>query len=200
MDLGAALAALARGEVIVFPTETVYGLGADALNLKAVEKVFELKGRDPNLPIPVLVADVSMLRSLVVEVSPLARQLMDNFWPGPLTLVLPARAGAPPWLLNNTGGIGVRVSSHPIATELVKRLGRALTATSANPSDRPAASTLRQARDYFAGLIDIFIDGGELQSRTGSTVLELIENRLKFIREGEIKRQDVAAVIGPGHF
>ena len=87
----AAVAALQRGDVIVFPTETLYGLGADALDLAAVEKVFELKGRDANAPLPALVADRAMLSLLVAEISPLAEKLMQRFWPGPLTLVLPAR-------------------------------------------------------------------------------------------------------------
>ena len=99
-DLTAALTALKRGEVIVFPTETLYGLGADALNFSAVEKVFQLKGRDPDNPFPVLVADRAMLDSLVAEISPLAELLMARFWPGPLTLVLPARDDIPRPLVN----------------------------------------------------------------------------------------------------
>ena len=108
-NLTQALAALQRGEIIVFPTETLYGLGADALNFAAVEKVFQLKGRDPNNPFPVLIADRVMLDTLVAEVTPLAEKLMERFWPGPLTLVLPARADIPRPLVNNHGGIGVRL-------------------------------------------------------------------------------------------
>ena len=186
MDLVQAIAAIKRGEVIVFPTETLYGLGADALNDEAVEKVFQLKGRDSQNPIPVLIADQEMLHRLVAEISPTAEMLMETFWPGALTIVLPARANLPQPIVNSTGGVGVRISSQPIANQLIKDLRRPLTATSANPSGRQAACTLQQAKSYFAEAIDIFIDGGKLPSKIGSTVVEIIEDKIKIIREGEI--------------
>jgi len=192
----AALAALKRGEVIVLPTETLYGLGADALNAAAVERVFQLKGRDAANPIPVLVADRAMLDALVTEVTPPAERLIAEFWPGPLTLVLPARQDLPKPLVNSTGGIGVRISSRPIAAALVKALGRPMTATSANPSGQPAARTVEQARHYFAGRIEIFIDGGELTSRTGSTVAEISSERIRIIRQGDISKEDLQRVAG----
>jgi L-threonylcarbamoyladenylate synthase len=192
----AAVEALRRGEVIVFPTETLYGLGADALNSSAVEKVFELKGRDPANPIPVLVANRSMLESLVAEVPSLAEQLIARFWPGPLTIVLPACAGIPRPLVNSRGCVGVRISSSPTATDLVEKLGRPLTATSANPSGQPAARTAREAKDYFAGKLEVFIDGGELKSKIGSTVIEITKDSLAVIREGEISKAELERVIG----
>lgn len=197
-NLSDAIAALNRGEVIVFPTETLYGLGADALNFAVVEKVFQLKGRDPNNPFPVLVSDRAMLDSLVTEIAPLAEKLMAHFWPGPLTLVLPARADIPRPLVNATGGIGVRISSQPSATEIVRTLGRPLTATSANPSGQPGARTVAQARNYFSGRIAIFVDGGELTSLTGSTVAEVTANELKIIRAGEIAKRELEKVTGKG--
>jgi L-threonylcarbamoyladenylate synthase len=197
-DLTAALIALKRGEVIVFPTETLYGLGADALNVSAVEKVFQLKGRDPDNPFPVLVAERAMLDALVTEIPPLAELLIGSFWPGPLTLVLPARADIPGPLVNRHRGIGVRLSSQPIATELVRLLGRPLTATSANPSGQPGARTVVQAKNYFAGKIDIYLDGGELNSPTGSTVAAVMRDRLRIIRAGEVSREALEAVVGKG--
>lgn len=185
--LSDAIAALQRGDVIVFPTETLYGLGADALNSAAVERVFQLKGRDPTHPIPVLVADRGMLYTLVADLPTTAQKLMDRFWPGPLTLVLPARKDIPQPLLNSTGGVGVRISSHPIATQLVAILGSPLTATSANPSGQPPARTIDEAKNYFAGKVNVFVDGGTLSSQTGSTVVEIIEDSVKLIREGKIK-------------
>ena len=95
MNLRQAIASLNRGDVIVFPTETVYGLGADALNPAAVETVFQLKGRNPDSPIPIIVADQAMLQGVVEKIPPIARTLMEQFWPGPLTLVLPAAPGTP---------------------------------------------------------------------------------------------------------
>ena len=196
MNLRQAIASLNRGDVIVFPTETVYGLGADALNPAAVEKVFQLKGRNPDTPIPIIVADQAMLNGLVEKIPWIARTLMEQFWPGPLTLVLPAASDTPKQLLNRTGGVGVRISSQPIVTRLARELGRPLTATSANPSGEPAASTIEQAQNYFAGKIEIFLDGGQLPSKTGSSVIEVIDGRIKIIREGEISLEQLAATIG----
>ena len=193
-----ALAALRRGEVIVFPTETLYGLGADALNFSAVGKVFQLKGRDPDNPFPVLVADRTMLDCLIAETTQLADSLMTRFWPGPLTLVLPARTDIPRPLVNRDGGIGVRLSSQPIATELVRLLGRPVTATSANPSGQPGARTVAQAKNYFAGKINIYLDGGELNSPIGSTVAAVSKDKLKIIRAGEIRRETLENFVGKG--
>jgi len=195
-DLSHAVAALKRGEVIVYPTETLYGLGADSLNLDAVEKVFQLKGRDPQTPIPVLVADREMLGALVDEIPALAKKLMAKFWPGPLTLVLPARRDVPRPLLNSSGAVGVRISSQPIATELVRALGHPLTATSANPSGLTPARTVQQAKNYFAGEIEVFIDAGELTSKSGSTVVEIGNNAITIIREGEIGRSELQSAVG----
>jgi L-threonylcarbamoyladenylate synthase len=194
----AAVAALQRGDVIAFPTETLYGLGADALNAAAVDKVFQLKDRDSANPIPVLVSDRAMLSILVAEVPALAQRLIERFWPGPLTLVLPARAEVPRPLLNSTGGVGVRISSHPIATQLVKSLGRPLTATSANPSGRAPAHTVEEAKNYFTGRVEIFVDGGALTSKTGSTVAEVIGDTIRVLREGEIRRAELEQVMEKG--
>jgi L-threonylcarbamoyladenylate synthase len=195
-SIAAALAALKRGEVIVFPTETLYGLGADALNPAAVDSVFRLKGRNANTPIPVLVADDAMLDQLVDTIPLLARQLMEQFWPGPLTLVLPSRANIPKSLVNATGGIAIRISSQSIATQLVQALGRPLTATSANPSGAGPARTLVEAKNYFSDSVHTFIDGGTLTSNTGSTVAEVQGERLRIIREGDIAVAALEHVLG----
>ena len=195
-EFDAAIAALKRGDVIVFPTETLYGLGADALNGAAVEKVFELKGRDPANPISVLVADRAMLYTIVQEVPPLAEQLIVEFWPGPLTLVLPAKKTLSHRLANVSGGVGVRISSQPLATQLVRELGKPITATSANPSGQNPARRIDEARAYFSSTITLFIDGGELHSNVGSTVAELSEDQVRVIREGEISKAALKRVIG----
>jgi L-threonylcarbamoyladenylate synthase len=194
-EITGAVAALRRGAVIVFPTETLYGLGADALNSTAVEQVFQLKGRDPSNPIPVLVADQEMLLTLVTDIPKTAKALMNHFWPGPLTLVLPARRGIPRRLVNSTGGIGVRVSSQPIATQLVLALGRPVTATSANPSGKEPARNIAEAKKYFAGRIEIFVDGGALTAKTGSTVIEVIENSVTIIRKGQINSSELRNIL-----
>jgi L-threonylcarbamoyladenylate synthase len=171
-------------------------LGGDALNEAAVEKVFQLKGRDSGNPIPVLVANQGMLDTLVAKVPTTAQRLIDQYWPGPLTLVLPGRKNIPKYLCNSSGGVGVRISSQPIATSLVNGLGRPLTATSANPSGEEPARTLQEAERYFAHRVDLFVDGGTLTSKTGSTVVEVIEDRIKIIRQGEIGASELQQFLG----
>jgi L-threonylcarbamoyladenylate synthase len=187
----AALEALRRGEAIVFPTETFYGLGADALNGDAVERVVSLKGRNPDSPIAVIIADREMLSQIVEEVSPAEQKLIGRFWPGPLTLVLPAKKALPAPLLNREGKIGVRISSHPIAMRLARELGHPLTATSANPTGKEPARTAKQARAYFADGLGIYIDGGTWKGSGGSTVAEIVDGKLRIIREGEISSEEL---------
>ena len=195
-NLSATIAALKRGHAIVFPTETLYGLGADALNEAAVEEVFQLKGRDRSNPFPVLVADQEMLHTLVAEIPTTAQKLMDRCWPGPLTLVLPGQKNIPKPLCNPSGEVGVRISSQPLAALLIKGLGRPLTATSANPSGKEPARTLQVAKNYFVHRVDVFVDGGTLTSKSGSTVVEVMEDSIKIIREGEISTSELRRVLG----
>lgn len=194
--ISAAVAALQRGEVIAFPTETLYGLGADALNSAAVDKVFQLKGRDAANPIPVLISDRGMLGALASDMPPLAEKLIEHFWPGPLTIIFPARLDIPRPLVNAAGGVGIRVTSQPIAGVLIKALGRPLTATSANPSGRPPARTAQEAKEYFSGQVVIFIDGGKLTSQSGSTVVEPVGDSLRIIRAGDVARSQLENVLG----
>jgi L-threonylcarbamoyladenylate synthase len=191
-----AIAALRRGNVIVFPTETLYGLGADALNSEAVEQVFQLKGRDPVNPIPVLVSDREMLHTVVADIPEAAQELIRQFWPGPLTLILPARKNIPKALCNPSGGVGVRISSQAIATRLVSALGRPLTATSANPSGKEPARTVQEAKTYFGEQIEVFVEGGKLTAKTGSTVVDVMGDRIKIIRQGEINAAELGRVLG----
>jgi len=190
-----ALAALKRGEVIVFPTETFYGLGADAINSAAVEQVVSLKGRRLESPVAVIIADSEMLEQIVTEVSPLALKLIERFWPGPLTLILPAKKDLPAPLINRDGGIGVRVSSHPLATRLARGLGRPITATSANPTGKEPARSVAGALGYFSGRVEIFLDGGRLQGKIGSTVAAIVDRRLKIIREGAIPADELQRIL-----
>lgn len=186
-----AVEALRRGEVVVFPTETFYGLGADALNAAAVERVVSLKGRQAESPIAVIIAGRGMLRQVASEISPLADRLIERFWPGPLTLLLPARRGLPAPLLNRDGEMGVRVSSHPVAKRLSQELGRPLTATSANPSGKEPARTVEEARDYFSGKVKVFLDRGRLGAERGSTVVAIHRGELRVIREGAIPASEI---------
>ena len=194
--ISAAVAALTRGEVIAFPTETLYGLGAPCPNPAAVEKVFQLKSRVATNPIPVLIADQEMLFEFGVRDSTACGKTNRALLARPIAIVFPARRDIPRPLVNATSGIGVRISSQPIAAELIQALGRPLTATSANPSGQPPARTVQEAKEYFSEQINIFVDGGELTSQTGSTVVELVGDSLRVIRTGDIDRSQLKDVLG----
>ncbi len=190
-SFAAALDALRRGEAVVFPTETFYGLGANALDADAVERVAALKGRGADSPIAVIVADRAMLAQIVSDIPPAAEKLIARFWPGPLTLVLPAKRRVPEALVNSAGKIGARVSSHPTAARLARELGRPLTATSANPSGQEPARDIAQARAYFGNLIEVYMDGGILTGKAASTVAEMSGGEVKILRAGAIAAEEL---------
>lgn len=184
--LSAAVDTLARGGIVVYPTETLYGLGADAASDAALRRLAGLKGRGAAKPFPVLVSSRSMLLEIVAALSGAAERLIEEFWPGALTLVLPARAHLSPLLTANRGTIGVRISSHPVARSLVERLGRPVTATSANPGGEPPAMEVAQARRYFGSAVDAYVDGGPTGGEPASTVVDLSAGPPRLLREGAI--------------
>ncbi len=189
-DPGPALAAAARvlreGGLVAFPTETFYGLGADALSETAVGRVFAAKGRPADKPLLVLVDSVAMVERVARDVPPRARTLMARYWPGPLTLVLPARAELPTALTAGTGTIGVRLSGHPVARALVAAAGRPVTAPSAN---RHAGRPPCTAAEVQAGLGDhlqAILDAGPTAGGPPSTVLDLTRTPAVVVRAGAI--------------
>jgi len=177
---------LRNGEAIVFPTETFYGVGVDATNPDALERLFELKGRDPDKPVALIAADLEMVARVVSVISPMAVRLARAFWPGPLTIVMPARPEISPALTNRGGGVGIRISPHPIARELARRLGSPLTATSANLAGAPPARTIAEARAAFGTRIAAYLDGGKLDGSLASTVIAIEEDRIIVLRAGAI--------------
>jgi L-threonylcarbamoyladenylate synthase len=187
--------ALAGGGLVVFPTETLYGLGADARSAAAVERLVRVRGREAGKPILVLVRDVAMAETVAVEVPAGARRLAARFWPGPLTLVLPARPGLPAALTAGTGTIGVRASGHPIAASLVEGLGRPVTAPSANPPGAPPPRRLAEARAYFGERVQVYVDGGELPGGA-STVAMVDEGGLRVLRAGAVSEAALRAALG----
>lgn len=190
-----AIEALRAGEVIVYPTETFYGMGADALSLAALDRLFALKGREPGKPVALIAADARSAFELAREVPDAARCLADAFWPGPLTLVLPARDDLPAPLIGPDGGVGVRVSSHPIARALAEGLGRPITATSANLAGGQPATTLGEARNAFGGKVKVYLEGGKLAASAPSTVVACDRNGWRVLRAGAISDRAVAAAL-----
>lgn len=184
--LGDGGAVVRGGGLVAFPTESFYGLGADATARAAVERVFHVKGRPASRPLLVLVDSVSMAERLAVDIPPGARELMARHWPGPLTLVLRATPALPPALTAGTGTVGLRMPGHPVALGLVTAARCPVTAPSANPSDSPPAITAEQARAYFDGVIELILDGGATAGGTGSTVADCTVWPPRVLRRGPV--------------
>jgi len=190
-----AVEVMKEGGVVAYPTETLYGLGADALSAAAVERVFTLKGRPEGRPIPILVRDTEMLETVVSRIPGEARLLADAFWPGPLTLVLEASPTVPAWVKGGGRGVGVRISAHPAAAALVAGMGRPITTTSANRSGRAGARSAEQVEADFPTGLDLILDAGALSEGPASTVLDLTAESPKVIRVGVISPEEVRAVL-----
>lgn len=178
---------LRKGGIIAYPTETFYGLGVDVTSDAAIKRLFDVKRRDYGNPVAVIVSDRDMLASIVEGIPEKANILMDVFWPGPLTILYRTNAKISNRLTTNTGKIGIRVSSHPVASALVTELGRPLTTTSANLSGFPPSLNSRHLKSYFGGKIDAIVDSGPLSPSGGSTVVDVTDDKLTIIREGVIK-------------
>jgi L-threonylcarbamoyladenylate synthase len=189
------IAALRAGELVVFPTETFYGLGADALSPTALARLFAVKGRDKDRPVGLIAADATMAFSVAHEIVPSARRLADAFWPGPLTIVLPhPREGYAPEL-SGPEGIAVRVSPNPVARALAAGLGHPITATSANLSGQKPASILDEARATFGDKVKVYLEGGTLTATRPSTVVAVNEDDWQVLRPGAISETEIAAVL-----
>jgi L-threonylcarbamoyladenylate synthase len=180
-----------QGKVVAFPTETFYGLGVDALDAEALQKIFRVKQREEDKPLLLLIADRTWLPGLVKNIPPRAGPLMERFWPGPLTLVFEASAHLPPFLTANTGKIGLRISSHPVAQALVRAVGRAITATSANVSGQPSASEAREVFRSLGKRIEVILEGGKTAGGLGSTVVDISGVSPKIIRQGALARAEL---------
>lgn len=184
--LDAAASVLRKDGVVAFPTETFYGLAASLTSPGGIAQVFSVKGRPETKPVLVLVDSIAMAESLAREVSPAARALMSTYWPGPLTLVLPARSSLPAALTAGTATIGVRWPSHPVATGLVGTLGAPVTAPSANPTDAAAPRTAQEVLAYFEGRLALVLDGGPTPGGAPSTVLDVTVDPPRVLRPGAV--------------
>jgi L-threonylcarbamoyladenylate synthase len=184
--IAAAAAVIEAGGLVAFPTESFYGLGADALDTEAIARVFEVKGRPEQKALLVLVDSVDMAAGLAARISDGARALMARHWPGPLTLVLEAAARVPAGLTGGTGTIGVRMPGHAVARALVRSAGRPITAPSANPSEAPPPRTAAAVRGYFEGLVELILDGGTTAGGPGSTVADCTVWPPRILRQGPV--------------
>jgi L-threonylcarbamoyladenylate synthase len=183
------------GGVVCFPTRCLYGLGADALDPAAVERVYEIKQRPADMPLLVLISRSAQLSELAERVPLMAQLLMERFWPGRLTLILEARPHLPARLTAGSGKIGIRLAAHPVARALVEAHAKPITGTSANLSGGSGCRQITELDPRIARQVDLILDGGVLKGGVGSTVVDVTEEIPVVIREGEISRPEILAAI-----
>ena len=200
LTISEAATRLRAGEVVAFPTETVYGLGANALDAAAVQRVYDLKQRPSTSPLIVHVDSIEMARSLVTEWSPLADELARRYWPGPLTLVLPKQPQIPDIVTAGLPTVGIRIPAHPIALALIKEAGIPLAAPSANKFTGISPTTAEHVREAFGDAAPV-LDGGPCDVGIESTVVAVEGLKLTLLRPGMISLGDLelATVIGEAH-
>jgi L-threonylcarbamoyladenylate synthase len=187
---------LRGGGIVAFPTETVYGLGADALNENAVKKIFEAKGRPSDNPLIVHITGKESVGGLAMAVSEKAQVLMDRFWPGPLTLVLEKSDKIPPVITAGLSTVGLRAPSHPIALALIREAGISIAAPSANLSGKPSPTTSKHVIDDLNGRVDVIIDGGSADIGVESTVLDVTTDMPVILRPGGVSFEQLRDVVG----
>jgi L-threonylcarbamoyladenylate synthase len=187
---------LVRGEVIAFPTETVYGLGADAFNAKAVARIFELKKRPSFDPLIVHIARREEVAGMVRSVPAEAGLLMDRFWPGPLTIILEKKRVIPDIVTAGLGTVGIRMPDHPVALALIEKLGRPIAAPSANPFGYMSTTTAQDVAQLFHGRLPLILDGGPSSYGIESTIVSLGDGGVRVHRHGSVTVEDLAAVAG----
>jgi len=195
--IAGAAAVLLNGGLVAFPTETVYGLGANALDPRAVSRIFEAKGRPADNPLIVHVAAPEDTRALVAGSLPgAAERLMEAFWPGPLTLVLPAAAWVPPQVTAGLSTVALRMPGHPVALALIRAAGVPVAAPSANTSGRPSPTMADHVMDDLRGRIEIVLDGGPCGLGLESTVLDLTGETPVILRPGGVTPRDITRLLG----
>ncbi len=181
-----ALKILKNNGVIAYPTESFYALGVLAINESAVKRLYELKKRPTGKAMPIIVGDMDTLKSIVRFIPLQAKELMKRFWPGPLTLIFEAQDELPLLLTGSTGKVAVRIPGESAAFYLARAAGFPVTATSANPSSRPPATTADEVKNYFGDNIDLVIDAGETPGGKPSTIVDVTITPPKVLREGRL--------------
>ncbi len=193
IEVGAEL--IRAGELVAFPTETVYGLGADAFQPAAVEKIFQAKGRPPENALLVHVSNMAQVQRLVEEVPVIARILMDRFWPGPLSIILPSRSCVPEIVRGGSSGVGLRMPSHPVALALIEATGP-LAAPSANLYGHPSPTNAQHVRQDLDGKIAAVLDGGDTGAGLESTLIDLSAGNHRILRRGGISVELIEKFLG----
>ena len=180
---------LEKGGIVAYPTETFYGLGVRFDSEEAIKRLYTIKHRPEMKPMPLIIGDRKLLSLLVTGIDNRSSLLMDRFWPGPLTLLLPAKKNLSEFITAGTKKVAVRIPGESFALQLAKSADRPITSTSANPSGMPPAQNASTVLRYFQNKIDLVIDGGPAPGRLPSTLIEVTGDEVKILREGAIKKE-----------
>jgi L-threonylcarbamoyladenylate synthase len=191
LQVDRAIEILKGGGIVVFPTDTVYGLGADVFNIAAIERIYRVKQRSRNLPLPVLLADSTQLADVVASVPEIARYLMRRFWPGGLTLVLPKKDTLPDIITAGSNKIAVRIPDHVVPLTLIRGLGVPIIGTSANISDKPSPVTAEEVEQQLGSQVDLIIDMGRCPGGLESTVVDVTGEIPVILRRGVISEEEI---------
>jgi L-threonylcarbamoyladenylate synthase len=194
--ISAAVAALQNRGVIAYLTDTLYGLGGDARSTLVIAKVFALKGRSAEKALPVIIGEKSMLPRYVEEISPTAETLIEQFWPGPLTLIFKASPTVPVMLIGGTGKIAIRLPAARLAREISNGLEAPIIATSANRSGEPAAASARQIAKIFGKGLTLILDSGPPRNSQPSTILDVSAQPPRIVRAGAVSTMEIITKIG----
>ncbi len=185
---------VADGGVIAFPTDTVYGLACDLYNAAAIRRVFTIKSRSRAMPLIAMIADTSQWEAVAATVPSGARILSERWWPGPLTIIVPAHKHVPAEALGGGTTLGVRIPDHPIALELLRQVNRPLATTSANRSGEPAACSAQEVANALGDMVDLILDAGPSTQGVPSTIVDCTVTPPRILREGKL----TAAMLGIG--
>ena len=184
-----------NGGIVIFPTETVYGIGTNGLDENAIRKLYEVKQRPLNKPISLLVNNIEMVEKIAKNITEVEYKLMERFFPGPLTIILEKRDIIPDILTSNTNTIGIRMPSGEIAKKLIEFAGVPIATSSSNISGRPSGTNITDIKKDFEGKVDCFIDNGESELGIPSTVIRIIDNIPHILRQGAISEEEIRKVI-----
>ena len=189
---------LRKGGLVAVPTETVYGIAASAEDGVAVQMIYDLKDRDYDKPVSVLVTGMDMVEKYCQNIPPVAYRLAEKYWPGPLTMILEDKEVVPAMVTADTGTLGGRCPDHPLTLAIIEKAGVPLAAPSANPSGDEPAKTAQEVLDYFNRKIEGVVDGGPCAMGVASTILDLTEEEPKVLREGGIPAGELLAFVKEG--
>jgi len=194
-DIKKAVEVLKKGGIVAFPTDTVYGIGADIFNKEAVERIFSAKGRDSRKPLQVLIADKNDLSFIAENPFDILYSLVEKFMPGALTIVMSAKSDFPKWVTCGLDTVGVRMPANALAIEMIKAFGRPISATSANISGMPDPKDAQQVLEYLDGKIDLILDGGPTIDSVPSTVIDISVNPPKILRHGKLSEEELKSIL-----